>query len=375
MGRDEQKTSPSLAYKGTLKELKGLLKERITEGLSHVVAKSDDSSANSEEGVSKIAIEKIYPRHDQPRQVFEPTSLEELSSTMKELGQAQAITVRKKGERYEIISGERRFRAAKLAGLSHLDCLIKEVDSKDASLLALVENVQRRDLLPIEEAHFLKKILDENEDLSLDRLAKMIGSHKSTVSEKVQLTEIPEELQPRLYKKGQNFTHRHWRVLSRIKDPEFLKEMTIKAVDHHLSVAELERSLEAAGITKSRRKRETKQKGQLSFAGFEIFQKSGSKYKLKSLTFDLRELEEKVRQKLIGDLEKVIEDLRNPSQESAEIAPSEIKTVEINAAEPESTNSIPLTSSEKMSQNSNIPEDSEAFKPFLAEIEGEPGAT
>ena len=151
--------------------------------------------------------------------------------------------------------------------------------------------------------------------------------------------------------------------------------MTIKAVDHHLSVAELERSLEAAGITKSRRKRETKQKGQLSFAGFEIFQKSGSKYKLKSLTFDLRELEEKVRQKLIGDLEKVIEDLRNPSQESAEIAPSEIKTVEINAAEPESTNSIPLTSSEKMSQNSNIPEDSEAFKPFLAEIEGEPGAT
>ncbi len=156
-----------------------------------------------------IPIEKIVPCPTQPRQVFDAQSLEQLSMTMKEMGQAQAITVRPAGDKYEIISGERRYRAAKLAGLPHLHCLVKEVDNKDARLLSLVENLQRDDLLPIEEAHFLKRVLQDHGDLNLDKLARMLGSHKSTLSEKIQLTEVPEPIQKMLYNKDCHFTHRH----------------------------------------------------------------------------------------------------------------------------------------------------------------------
>ena len=251
-------TSPdALSFRGSVAGLKGLLSSKIAEGLASVVSTIDkvkENNAKREGGTEPIAIEKIYPCPDQPRQVFEPKSLEDLSQTMKEIGQAQAITVRKTAQGYEIISGERRYRAAKLAGFKELDCVVKNCTAQEGRLLALVENVQRQDLLPLEEALYLKKVLEENPDLSLEKLAQKLGSHKSTLSEKIQLTEVPEEFHAVLLAKGRAFTHRHWRVLSRIKDREFLRSMLMKALEHGLSVAELERSLAAAGVSKAPRR-------------------------------------------------------------------------------------------------------------------------
>ena len=310
------KNSSIFSYKGPVSGLKGLLTNKIAEGLANVVSSIDrfsDSVESSDKmgGTDKISINEIYPCVDQPRQVFDPKSLEELATTMKELGQAQAITVRKTEQGYEIVSGERRYRAAKLAGFTHLDCVVKECDQREARLLALVENIQRQDLLPIEEAHFMKKVLLENPDLSLEKLARMLGSHKSTLSEKIQLTEIPEEMQSLLYAKGKSFTHRHWRVISRISDLAFLRETLKKAVENQLSVAELERSLEAAGVKKAiRKKKDSDNTNQLSFHNMGVVKRDGQNVKFRAMTIDLNKLSNEGRDVLVGELESLSSDLR-----------------------------------------------------------------
>ncbi len=319
-----------LGYKGSVSGLKGLLSNRIAEGIASVVNSLDSGSEkNSNRELSgstrRIPIDQIFPCSDQPRQVFDPKSLEELSQTMKELGQAQAITVRKTLKGYEIISGERRFRAAKLAGLTHMDCLVKEVSGPEGRLLALVENIQRQDLLPIEEAQFLKKVLEENPSLSLEKLAKNLGSHKSTLSEKIQLTEIPEDLQPLLFARGQSFTHRHWRVISRISDSVLLREMLRKAVDNQLSVSELERSVQALGIQKApRRKREGEEKDPfLNSEKLKLFKAEGNFLRIRPLSLDLSRVEPKHLGRLLNDLEDLKRSLLSRMQESQKVDYSE----------------------------------------------------
>ena len=333
----QSKNSSLFSYKGPVSGLKGLLTNKIAEGLASVVSTIDrfsesNDSEKLEGGTEKIAIEKIYPCADQPRQVFDPKSLEELSATMKELGQAQAITVRKTDNGYEIVSGERRYRAAKLAGLTHLDCVVKDCDLREARLLALVENIQRQDLLPIEEAHFMKKVLQENPDLSLERLARMLGSHKSTLSEKIQLTEIPEEMQGLLYAKGKSFTHRHWRVISRIADTTFLRETLMNAVENQLSVAELERSLEAAGVKKAvRKKKDSIHDDQLSFQNMGVLKREGRNVRFRAMTIDLEKLSSENRNNLVDELEGLLADLRTLNEKSSEMPVDTVSSLDNSA--------------------------------------------
>lgn len=319
---DNNKDSQQLSYKGSVSGLKGLLSKTLSDGIvsvaTSVASKIDrkiESIASQNLGTTRIALEHIYPCPDQPRQVFEPRALEELAQTMKELGQAQAITVRKVDRGFEIISGERRYRAAKLAGFTHLDCVIKNCTEQEARFLALVENMQREDLLPIEEAHYLKKILEENKDLTLDRLAAQVGSHKSTLSEKIQLTEVPEDLQGLLYSKGKSFTHRHWRVISRIQDESFRRNMLLQALENQLSVAELERSLRAAGVPKASR-RKVRGEGQLALeidtTPFKLFTRSGKTLKIHAATLLLEQISEERKQSLIQDLETLLQELKTP---------------------------------------------------------------
>jgi len=309
----------ALSYRGSISGLKGLLSNKLTEGIASVVEnleKFSDVASQDEAGnlgsTRLIPVEKIMPCPSQPRQVFDAQSLEQLSLTMKEMGQAQAITVRPMGDKFEIISGERRYRAAKLAGITQLHCLIKDVDNKEADLLSLVENLQRKDLLPIEEAAFLKKVLGEYGDLSLEKLARMLGTHKSTLSEKVKMADIPADVQKMLYERGYSFTHRHWRVLSRIEDQALLKQMCLRALDEKLSVTELERSLEAFGVKKKRRSKPAEQlnDSQLSFESFSIVEHKDDRLRVKSFSADLKSLTDAARQKIVSELEKALEALR-----------------------------------------------------------------
>jgi ParB family chromosome partitioning protein len=308
---EENNKSEKLTYKGSVSGLKGFLSNRISK-IAEVVVAGAEALENAG-GSKQIPISLIFPNPNQPRQVFDPKALEELSTTMKEVGQAQAITVRPQGTGYEIISGERRYRAARLAGITHLECVVKEVSDNEAQLLSLVENLQRQDLLPIEEAHYLKKVLKENRGLSLDKLAKMLSSHKSTLSEKIQLTEVPEDEQKLLYAKGKSFTHRHWRVLSRIKDSEFLKKLLKQTLEEQLSVSELEKVLEAAGVPKAKRM-SSQEKQQDSKEWKSPVQCEGDTFVLKSGTYYFSSLSLEKKKKLKEELLKVVERLEAPEQ-------------------------------------------------------------
>lgn len=299
-GGEEKSSQESLKYKGSVSGLKGFLSSRITKIAGAVAG----DLPLTQSGGRLIPLSLIFPNPEQPRQVFDPKSLEELAATMKEVGQAQAITVRPRENGFEIISGERRYRAARLAGLTHLECVVKEVTDNEAQLLSLVENLQRQDLLPIEEAHYLKKILGENKALSLDKLAKMLGSHKSTLSEKIQLTEIPEEEQKLLYAKGKGFTHRHWRVLSRIKDQGFLKELLRKAIEEQLSVAELEKSLEAAGIPKVKKVKVSLPKEGATW--IPPISSDGTRVSFRASNFDVTLLSVERKQVIKAEIEKLL---------------------------------------------------------------------
>ena len=300
-GGEEKGNPEALSYKGPVSGLKALLANRITKGVATITGADLPLGQG---GGRLVPMSLIFPNPEQPRQVFDPKALEELAATMKEVGQAQAITVRPRGSGFEIISGERRYRAARLAGLTHLECMIKDATDSEAQMLSLVENLQRQDLLPIEEAHYLKKILRENANLSLDKLAKMLGSHKSTLSEKIQLTEVPEEEQKLLYAKGRTFTHRHWRVLSRVRDTAFQKELLKRALEEQLSVSELERSLEVAGIPKIKKsKAENTKEPTLWQAPLSV---EGTRIIFKSSNFDTTLLTAEKKKALKEELEKVL---------------------------------------------------------------------
>ncbi len=318
-----EKPTRGLGYKGPVSGLKGLLSSRLAEGIAQVAQGIDKvgeivqgvGAKTAEAGTVPIPIEQIYPCPDQPRQVFEPKALEELSQTFREIGQAQAITVRKTPQGYEIISGERRFRAAKLAGFTHLDCVVKQVSRTEGRLLALVENTQRQDLLPIEEAEFLRKVLDENPDLSLEKLAKQLGTHKSTLSEKIQMCEVPEELKQQLFSKGRFFTHRHWRVVSRVSDRALCRQMIELAVEEHLSVAELERAIGALGDSalRVRQRKGNKLSAKQKLASLKaetVFKINGRNLKINSNSYDLARITPEFKAELVKTLEDLIYEIK-----------------------------------------------------------------
>ncbi len=285
-----ESSSNPISYKGSLAGLRGLLSKTLENGISGVVERISPEENNAR--LRSIGIEKIYPNPEQPRQVFDPKALEDLAQTMRQLGQAQAITVRETSEGFEIISGERRYRAAKLAGLTHLDCVVKVADDEHSRLLSLVENVQREDLLPMEEALYLKKILDVSPKMTLESLAKTLGSHKSTISEKIKMCEIPEDLQKHLHKKSSQFTHRHWRVLSRLQDRELLNEYFLKALEHQLSVIELEKALAAIGVEKRVKRGRISQEIQLegSARQMSLFEERDGKIRIWARSIDRNQL-------------------------------------------------------------------------------------
>lgn len=145
------------------------------------------------ESIVNIQIDLIKPNRDQPRREFEPETLKELKNSILQYGIIQPIVVRKKGENYEIIAGERRWRAAKDAKLSEVPCIIREVSDKGAMKLALIENIQREDLNPIEEAYAFKGLI-EDYNLTQDEVAKAIGKSRSYIANSVRLLNLDEKV-------------------------------------------------------------------------------------------------------------------------------------------------------------------------------------
>lgn len=188
-----------------------------------------------------LSPDAIRPNPDQPRRFFDPDGLEELANSIRALGILQPLTVRQTSDGWELVAGERRLRAASLAGLDRVPCIPLQTDSQNSSLLALVENLQRRDLDFLEEALALDKLL-RTYCLSQDEVARRIGKSQSAVANKLRLLRLPPKVLSRLREGG--LTERHARALLRLENDHRLEQATEYLITHRLTVAQTDQYVE-----------------------------------------------------------------------------------------------------------------------------------
>lgn len=190
----------------------------------------DDGITN---GVSEIDINKISPNPEQPRRFFEETALEELAASIREYGIIQPLILKRNGEYYEIIAGERRWRAAKIAGLKKIPCVIREYEGTVGYEVALIENLQREDLNPVEEALGYKK-LSELLDLNAEGIADKVGKSRPTVANSMRLLNLDENTLE-LVKTGA-LSAGHARALLAVAADDVRFKLAEKIVNEGLSV-------------------------------------------------------------------------------------------------------------------------------------------
>ena len=195
---------------------------------------------NKENEVVFLHLDDIIPNRFQPRQVFDEKALKELAISIKEHGVIQPIIVRNIGNKYEIIAGERRYKASALAGLTTIPAIIRNLDDKESSKVALLENLQRKNLNPIEEAKTYQKIL-EIDQMTQEELAKTMGKSQGAVANKIRLLSLTDEVQDALLK--EQISERHARTLLNAKDAETQKKLLKETIDNKLTVRELEEKI------------------------------------------------------------------------------------------------------------------------------------
>lgn len=168
-------------------------KPALGRGLNALIP-SPEAKGSSLEGTLFCPVDHIRSNPDQPRKTFDEPSLESLAETIREKGVLQPLLVRKIGNYYEVIAGERRLRAAKIAGLKQVPVMIRETDESDSLELAVLENIQREDLNPIEEAKAYKQML-KRFDITQEELAHRMGKDRSSIANTVRLLQLPMEIQ------------------------------------------------------------------------------------------------------------------------------------------------------------------------------------
>lgn len=193
---------------------------------------------HSEEAISKLKISLVDPKRDQPRKYFDKEALEQLAASISENGLLQPILVREYGDgRYQIIAGERRFRASKLAGLTEIPAIVLDRDDKLAAQIALIENIQREDLNPLEEALAYRSLAEEY-GMTQEELSQKVGKSRSAIANSVRLLDLPEEIQT-LVSSGE-LSAGHGRTLLGVQDRDSMILLAQKTVEEDLSVRVLE---------------------------------------------------------------------------------------------------------------------------------------
>lgn len=195
----------------------------------------------SKNGPMEIPISSIVTNPGQPRKVFPDQELEELCNSIREFGVIQPIIVKKTGAQYILIAGERRVRASALAGFEKIPAIVRDADEKDMAFIALIENVQRENLNYIEEAMAYKRLMDEY-GMTQSEIAKRVGKQQSTISNKIRLLSLPEEMRKALMEN--QLTERHARAILRIPDGAQRKQILERIIDHSLNVRQSEKLID-----------------------------------------------------------------------------------------------------------------------------------
>lgn len=199
----------------------------------------DDNSFDDDENVSTLKITEIEPNKDQPRKSFDIEALKTLADSIRQNGIIQPLLVRTLDDgTYQIVAGERRWRAAKMAGLTEVPVFVKELTDKQTQQIALIENLQRENLNPIEEAMGYKELI-EKYDMTHDDVAKVVGKARASISNALRLLELPDAIKDLVENK--DLSAGHAKVLLSVKDNKNVVDLAFKAATKEVSVRELER--------------------------------------------------------------------------------------------------------------------------------------
>lgn len=202
-----------------------------------------DDAGEAKNSVVSVSISQIDPKMDQPRRTFDSESLAGLADSISANGVLQPILVRKVDDRYEIIAGERRFRASKLAGLSEIPVIVLEADDLAAAKFALIENLQREDLNPYEEARAYSMLMKEYR-LSQEEISVQIGKSRSAIANSLRLLDLPDEI-VRMVVEGL-LTAGHGRALLGLRDKSQMIPLAERCVNRNLSVRDVEAAVRAS---------------------------------------------------------------------------------------------------------------------------------
>lgn len=207
--------------------------------------------ANAEVGPAKadatLPISKIEPNPDQPRKEFDAEKLQELADSIKQHGVLQPILVRKTGSTYQIVAGERRYQASKLAGLKEIPAVIRDISDEDVFQLALIENLQRADLNPVEEAQGLRQLVDQK-GWTQEKVAQVLSKSRSAVANTLRLLDLPEEVQG--YLARGEITPGHARAILAVPDEEGRIALAERVVKENLTVRQTENLASLISVSK-----------------------------------------------------------------------------------------------------------------------------
>lgn len=222
-----------------------------------VMTKNTEKDKEIEGTEMYLKLSAIDPNYEQPRKDFKEESIQELADSMKKYGVLQPLLVQKKGERYEIIAGERRWRAAKEAGLKEVPVIIREYTKQQTMEIALIENVQREDLNPIEEAVAYQQLMEEF-DLTQEEIASRVSKNRATITNSMRLLKLDRRVQDMLIQ-GQ-ISSGHARALLSLEEAEQQYQTGLKIIAEKLSVREVEKLVKALAKPKKEKKKEEEER-------------------------------------------------------------------------------------------------------------------
>jgi len=237
---------------------------------------------NLDHELMELDIDRIDPAEGQPRSAFKESALEELAQSIRHNGIIQPLVVRRNGDRFLIVAGERRWRAAQKAGLQRVPCLVKEVSDDNMLELSLIENIQREELNPIEEANAYRKLLDK-QNLTQEEVAQRVGKDRSSITNALRLLKLPIEVQQLV--EDEKLSMGHARALLALESIERQISLAGEIVARALSVRETEQIVKK-GRPDSRTRREpivNPEAANILAAETKLSKKLGSPVKIKSI--------------------------------------------------------------------------------------------
>jgi len=216
--------------------------------IDEAVDKNIDDNTNKKAGELMVKISLVEPNRNQPRKMFDKDSLDELTKSVKQYGVLQPIIVKKIGNRYEIVAGERRWRAAQAAGLSEVPVVVRDYDDQKAKEIAIIENIQRTDLNPIEEALAYKSLIEEY-NLTQEELSDKVSKNRSTITNSLRLLKLSKNIQQ--YMIDGQISSGHARALLSLEDEGKRELLALDIMKRSLSVRDTEKAAKALSKKKN----------------------------------------------------------------------------------------------------------------------------